>query len=228
MPKLAAAVLTITCISLAGCSNTVGTFIDAMKVALNPGEGVTLTNEQLARRTKDALYVTVGDLPRAQLALDKTEHGQDKWRSADKAFLVMEQGRIVKTAGFSNDLLFVTNTAKDPLKQPMSKIQQGQQWQSYTDWLQKQETGYKVTYEIVETSTEKIQLLEQQFDTKKVTEHVSFASGETATNLFWFDLTSGVLLKSRQQISPFWPEVELVHISNAARLAGIAKAGVSQ
>jgi hypothetical protein len=228
MPKLAAFFLYLTCINLTGCSNTVGSYIDAMKLALNPGEGATLTNEQLARRTKDALYVTVGELPRAQLTLDQKAHGQYKWRSADNAFFVVEEGRVVKTAGFSNDLIFMTGTEQDPLKQPMSKIQQGQGWQSHTDWFEKQETGYKVSYEIIETSIEKIQLVEQQFDTKKVTEQVSFANGSTATNIFWFDLTSGTLLKSQQQISPFWPALELIHISNAARLAGIAKAGAGQ
>jgi hypothetical protein len=228
MPKTSAFFLFLTCVGLTGCSSTVNSYIDAMKLALNPGDGVTLSNDQLARRTKDALYVTVGELPRAQLTLDQKAHGQYKWRSADNAFFVMEEGRVVKTAGFNNDLLYMTGTEQDPLKQPMRKIQQGQQWQSRTDWFKKQETGYKVSYKITEIDIEKIQLLEQQFDTKKVTEQVSFANGETANNVFWFDLASGTLLKSQQQISPFWPVLELVHISNAARLAGIAKAGASQ
>ncbi len=49
--------------------------------------------------------------------------------------------------------------------------------------------------------------------------------GELAINQFWFDLSSGLLLKSRQTIAPFWPEVELVHISTAGRLLGVIKKG---
>lgn len=225
MPKYAAIFYSIAFLSLAGCSNTVRTYTDTLNLAFNPGEGATLTKEQLADRKADALYATVGTLPRAQLALAYIEHGQYKWISADNAFLVLEHGRLVKTTGFDNDLLFVTGTDKDPLKQPMTKIQPGQQWQGATDWAARQEAGYKISYEITDIRVDKIELLERQFDTKLVTELVTFSNGETATNLFWFDLSSGLLLKSQQQIAPFWPQVELIHISSAARLMGIVKSG---
>ncbi|WP_264346306.1 YjbF family lipoprotein [Rheinheimera sp. MM224] len=228
MSKLAAIFCSIALISLTACSNTVRTYTDTLKLAFNPGEGASLTKEQLASRAADALYATVGNLPRAQLALAYIEHGQQKWISADDAFLVLENGRLVKTTGFENDLMFITGSEQDPLKQPMTKIQPGQQWQALSDWKARQETGYQLNYEIIEIAVEKIELLDQQFETKLVTEQVTFANGDTAINLFWFDLTSGRLLKSQQQIAPFWPQVELVHISSAARLLGIVKAGSSK
>lgn len=223
MPKLAAIFFSVAFLSLTGCSNTIRTYTDTLNLAFNPGEGASLTREQLASRTADALYATVGNLPRAQLALAYIEHGQHKWISSDNAMLVLENGRLVKTTGFANDLLFISDSEQDPLKLPMTKIQPGQQWQAVSDWEARQETGYKLNYEIVEIAVENIELLEQQFQTKLVTEQVTFSNGDTAINLFWFDLTSGRLLKSQQQIAPFWPQVELIHISNAARLLGIVK-----
>lgn len=228
MPKLAAVFYSFACLSLVGCSNTVRTYVDTLNLAFNPGEGATLTEEQLANRKADALYATVGTLPRAQLALAYIEHGQHKWISADHAFLVLEHGRLVKTTGFDNDLLFIKGTEADPLKLQITEIRPGQQWQGTADWAARQETGYKVSYEITKITVDKLELLNKQFDTKVVTERVTFSNGETATNIFWFDLNSGRLLKSKQQIASFWPQVELVHISSAARLAGIIKPGSSK
>ena len=223
MPKLAAFFCSVVIVGLAGCSNTLRTYTDTLSLAFNPGDGASLTKEQLAKRTADALYATVGNLPRAQLSLAYTEQGQQKWISADKAFLVLDNGRLVKTTGFDNDLLFISGSEQDPLKQAMTKIQPGQQWQALSDWEARQESGYKLSYEVIEIAVDSIELLDHQFETKLVTEQVIFANGDTAINLFWFDLTSGSLLKSQQQIAPFWPQIELIHISNAARLLGIAK-----
>lgn len=221
MHKLTLVFFCFVLLSLSGCSSTTRTYIDTLKLAYNPGEDVALSREQLAFRDGDAMYATVGSLPRAVLALAFIENGSEKWISADQAMLVLETGRLVKTTGFSNDLLYMSDTDKDPLKQHMTKIQIGQQWQSYTDWSVKQETGYITHFEIIETAVDKITVLEQQFDTKLVTERVTFFNGDTAINRFWFELNSGLLIKSKQQIAPFWQVVDLTHISAAGRLAGI-------
>ena len=225
MSKLGTGVCLLALLSLTGCSSTTRNYIDTLKLAFNQGADVSLSNEQLADRQTDALYATVGNLPRAQLELAYVEHGQYKWRSADNAMLILQHGRLIKTTGFVNDLLFMTDASDDPLKQPMAAIQPGQQWQSYTDWAADHETGYKVQFTITAVAEEQLELLNQQFATKHVTEKAIFANGDSATNEFWFELKSGRLLKSKQQIAPMWPEVELIHISTAARLAGIVSQG---
>ena len=129
MPKFATAVCFIALAGLTGCSSTMRTYVNTLQLAFNPGADVSLSPAQLANRQHDALYATVGGLPRAVLGLAFVEHGQQKWQSADNAMLVLEQGRLVKTTGFANDLLYLAATADDPLKQPMTAIQPGQQWQ---------------------------------------------------------------------------------------------------
>lgn len=223
MHKLILSVLCFVLFTLSGCSSTSRTYIDTLKLAFDRGEGASLSNEDLAGRDRDVLYVTVGNLPRAVLVLAYTEFGQQKWISADNAMLVLENGRLVKTTGFTNDLLYMSDRNNDPLKQPMVKIQPGQSWQAYTDWSVKQETGYLQQYEIIDAVIEKIEIQGQQFDTKQVIETVTFFNGDTAYNKFWYDLTTGQLLKSQQQIAPFWPAVEVVHLSTAGRLSGVIK-----
>lgn len=225
MPKLATTVCLIALAGLTGCSSTMRTYINTLQLAFNPGADVSLSAEQLASRQHDALYAKVGGLPRAVLGLAFVEHGQQKWQSADSAMLVLEQGRLVKTTGFANDLLYLAATADDPLKQAMTAIQPGQQWQSYSDWSSGDRSGYAQHYVITAIAVQPLELLQQQFATKHVTEQVSFANGDTALNEFWFELKSGRLLKSKQQLAPDWPVVELIHISTAARLAGIVAQG---
>ena len=228
MPKFATAVCFIALAGLTGCSSTMRTYINTLQLAFNPGADVSLSPAQLANRQHDALYATVGGLPRAVLGLAFVEHGQQKWQSADNAMLVLEQGRLVKTTGFANDLLYLAATADDPLKQPMTAIQPGQQWQSYSDWSLGDSSGSAQQYVITAIAVQPLELLQQQFATKYVTEQVSFANGDTALNEFWFELKSGRLLKSKQQLAPDWPQVELIHISTAARLAGIVAQGQSK
>ncbi|MBU1619099.1 MAG: YjbF family lipoprotein [Gammaproteobacteria bacterium] len=211
--------------SLVGCSSTFRTYTQTLELAFNSGEGASLTKAELAARESDALYAKVGTLPNAVLVLAYLEHGQYKWVSADDAMLVLEKGRVIKTTGFENDLLYLSDTALDPLKQEMAKIQEGQAWQSSTDWSGNAESGHSVNYKILHTEVASLDLLDYRFQTKLVTEQVTFINGDTAINQFWFDLNSGWLLKSRQTIAPFWPEVELVHISTAGRLLGVIKKG---
>lgn len=211
--------------SLVGCSSTFRTYTQTLELAFNSGDGASLTKQELASRNVDALYAKVGALPNAVLVLEYIEHGQHKWVSADEAMLVLEKGRLVKTTGFENNLLYQSNTKLDPLKQSMAKIQVGQSWQSRTDWSARSETGHLVSYEVVYTEVTSLDLLDYRFQTKLVTEQVTFADGKTAINQFWYDLNSGWLLKSRQTIAPNWPEVELVHISTAGRLLGVIKKG---
>lgn len=211
--------------SLVGCSSTFRTYTQTLELAFNQGDGASLTKAELAARDSDVLYAKVGALPNAVLVLAYLEHGQYKWISADEAMLVLEKGRIVKTTGFENNLLYLSDTALDPLKQKMAKIQAGQRWQSITDWSENTESGHLLSYEILSTEITVLDLLDYRFQTKLVTEQVTFANGETAINQFWYDLNTGWLLKSRQTIAPFWSEVELVHISTAGRLLGVIKKG---
>ncbi|MDR7119329.1 YjbF family lipoprotein [Rheinheimera soli] len=228
MHKLACGCLCIALLGLSGCSSTTNTYIETLKLAFNPGDDVALSKEQLAHRGSDVLYARVGNLPRALLVLAFLEHGQQKWISADDAMLVLDNGRLVKTTGFDNNLLFTSNTENDPLKQEITVIKIGQQWQSYADWSAREETGYSASYKIISITSDKVELLGQVFDTRLITEQVTFSNGKTAVNLFWFDDRTNVLLKSQQQISPFWPQIELIHISSAGRMLGIVPKGSSK
>lgn len=225
MHRLLQLFVCLALVNLVGCSSTFRTYTQTLELAFNPGDGVRLTKAELAARNSDVLYARVGSLPNALLVLAFIEHGQYKWLSADEAMLVLEQGRLVKTAGFKNNLLYMSDTSSDPFKQKMVKIQAGQGWQSFTDWSEQSESGVLIHYEILDTEISDLELLGHNFQTKLVTEQVTFPNGQTSINQFWFDLKTGWLLKSRQTIEPLWPEVELVHISTAGRLLGVVKKG---
>lgn len=215
----------VSSVVITGCSNSVLNHIDTLKTVFLPGDGISLTKTELAERNSDALYARFADKPSAVLALAYIEHGQFKWISADGAMLVLENGRLVKTTGFSNNLVYLSDTSKDPLKQNMSQIKPDQHWVGRSDWSGGYESGYAIQYEIIDTKVTALELLDHQFQTKLVSERAIFPDGYTATNYYWYDLKSGYLLKSKQTLAPFWPELELVHISSAGRLLGISNKG---
>ena len=54
---------------LSGCSSTVRTYTDTLKLAFSQGEDAFLTKAELSERKADALYAKVGNKPTAVLGL---------------------------------------------------------------------------------------------------------------------------------------------------------------
>lgn len=56
----------------------------------------------------DLISVKRGERPVAIMALAYLENDQHKWISRDKAMLTMEKGRIVRTLGLTENLLYLS------------------------------------------------------------------------------------------------------------------------
>lgn len=215
--------LGLVCLLLiAGCSSTIQTYKNTLRLAFSPGDGVQFTQEEVEKRPYSLLLVRPGNRPKAQVALAYVEHGQQKWLAEDDAMIILERGRVIRFTGFATDLVFSGNLGSDYLKRPLTELDVGQQWSSVTDWSHG-ESSVKTTYTISAVDHETVELLSYSFKAKKISEKVVFANGETALNTFWFDEGSGRLLKSRQTFAPFLQTFEFEHISNANHVLTTAK-----
>lgn len=202
---------------VSACSGTLNGYTDSLKYVLFPAPDAQLSNADLAKRPYDSLYAKVGSLPQAVLVLAFIEDGQQKWLSADKAMLVTKQGRLVKMAGFNQNLEFSKNFGTDPLSMGLRQIAVGQQFENLSDWTETTRKGYQRKFEIKHISQVNLTLLGREFQTTLVEEEVTFADQSTFVNQFWFESRTGVLLKSRQQSAHFADVIELTHISTAFR-----------
>lgn len=216
---------TVICsLGLVGCSGTYHAYRDTLSYAFKPPADIELSAEQITASAADLLYFRYGEQRQVVLALAFMEHSQQKWISADNAVVVLQHGRIVRTAGLPHNLLFVTASTEDPLTRGVTSIA-GSRWQSLTDW-QQDEYGYLVQSQFSQPQPETLVILEHSFNVLKVTETLSYKTrpqfwrfDQQWQNEYWFEQSSGQLLKSRQQYAPFQPLSEMVFISRAARLA---------
>lgn len=204
---------------LSACSGTYSSYVDTVKLFLTPASDATLTYGYLAS-SHDFLYVRNGDNARAALDLRFIEQGQLKWVSADNVMLVTEQGRITRTLGLSNDLIFSSNKQNDPLK--MADMA-GSQWLRATDWLSG-EYGVVIESRFSEVYNDELTFFGVTLPVKKIVETLRMRDKPTNwrfdgewQNTFWFDSQTGTVLKSVQQLAPGIAPFELVYISEIVR-----------
>lgn len=205
---------------LSACSGTYSSYVDTVKLFLTPASDATLTFGQLAN-SHDFLYVRNGDSARAALGLRFIEQGQLKWVSADNVMLATEQGRITRTLGLTNDLMYISNKQNDPLK-TTANIERSH-WLRATDW-QSGEYGLVIKSRFSEAYNEELTFFGATLPVKKIVETLSMHDkpanwrfdGEWQ-NTFWIDTETGVVLKSVQQLAPGMTPIELVYISEIVR-----------
>ncbi|WP_419569481.1 YjbF family lipoprotein [Rheinheimera sp.] len=216
--------LALTFSSLVSCTSTYKNYAYSFEQAFFPDSGVNLTADEIAAQKYDVLYVTSGNRPRALVVLAYVEQDDRKWVSNDKAMLVTRNGRVVKTAGFSTDLVYSEATVADPLQHQALELRQGLSWNSLSDWSSG-DSSVQTSYRISDVQAETLEIAGMSLPTRKVTEQVTFGNGQTAENVFWLDPSSGQVLKSLQYIAPFFSPLLIEHVTAAAKLQALTKQG---
>jgi hypothetical protein len=209
-------------LSLTACAGTYHAYKDTLRLAFTKQPDASLTLAEITAAKFDYLYVSHGERPQSVLALMFIEQGQLKWISADDAMLITEQGRIVKTLGFNNDLLTLTAATSDPIANWV-KINPQTSWQRLLDWSAG-EYGYSVNSYFEVQNGHSLQFFQHDIAVTKVIEYVSYDApanyvrfDQDWQNIFWFDANSGALLQSQQQLAPFTEPMQLIFISQVAR-----------
>ncbi|MEE2025647.1 YjbF family lipoprotein [Alkalimonas mucilaginosa] len=208
---------------LASCSGTSRIYYQDFKAALSRPADANLSLQQLQSSSFDSLYFTRDDGPVLSLALAFIEHGQQKWVSADNAYLILQHGRVVRTVGFASDLHHSTHISGDPLQYGPDQLKQAAPWLRLTDWTDA--SGLPLQSVFTEAEPEFLNLLEQQIACRVFVERVTaIDSAEQFENHYWFDAATGTLLQSRQQLRPQGPVYTMTFISRYARLVSPAGA----
>lgn len=206
----------------ASCSTTQQAYLNNIDIYFDSKVDVTQTIEDVKQSSVDLIYVKNGERPRATMALAFLENGQFKWISRDKVLLITENGRLAKTIGLDNDLNYISNLPKDPLKKPM-RIKSNTHWNRVID-TDNGDYGANLSSTMDIIPNEQLLVLGTSFTTDKYSESVVYKSklyGEQEwTNTFWFHIESGQLLKSIQKTSAQSDALELTYLTRASRLLG--------
>jgi hypothetical protein len=214
---------------ISACSGTYRGYVDMLKLAFTEQQDVVFRFSELIVAKHDYLYVRMGDRSQVALGLAEIEQGQFKWVSGDRALLITEHGRVVRTSGLKNDLIFLTNTVSDPLKRPFD-ISAQSQWLRLADW-QQGEYGYQIRSHYEVKPVETMLFFDVAINVIPVVEHLQYQneanfarSDHSWQNTFWLDAKTGEVLKSNQLLAPGKETLELIFISEVVR--NLQRAGV--
>jgi hypothetical protein len=210
------------------CSGTHHAYYQTLKIAFSTHKDTKLTLFEVQQSDIDLISVKRGERPIAIMALAYLENDQHKWISRDKAMLTMEKGRIVRTLGLTENLLYLSNTDLDPLKSlsnlATAKKQSHQQvWSRISDRVG-DEYGYPIESIFSQAKSVTVHTSNLNIDAILYIELVSYNApanylrlNRNWENYFWY-AKSGELIKSRQIISPLSEPLEITYLSRIARL----------
>ena len=150
-----------------------------------------------------SMLVRIGNGPTALMILESKKDEEYTWVSADGVYLVLKNGRIVKTSGLINNLRdnFTTN------KKWEDDLYNKQKFVSYYSFTQPTLNNLKVTSSYEKGEEQDIELLVGKKRLRIIKEELF--SDDVAwyeTNLYWVD-KSNFVWKSVQSISPRLPEI---------------------
>jgi hypothetical protein len=208
------------------CSGTYHAYYQTLKIVFSEQEAAQLSFSEVQQSRIDVISVKRGERPSAIMALAYLENNQHKWVSSDNVMLVMEKGRVVRTLGLDNNLLYTSNSEMDPLKllqftlkdEPKSKT-----WSRVVD-RSGDEYGYPIESTFNQASADSIQALNLNIETVLYIENLSYMAPSNYLrfntnwkNYFWF-AKNGALVKSIQQDSPLSESIEIIYLSRISRL----------
>ncbi|MFC5078925.1 YjbF family lipoprotein [Vibrio thalassae] len=191
---------------LSACSQRFQDVNATMAEALFGADDIALTPEKIKQLPYASAYVRINEGPQIFVVLafaqpnPNTGVTQYKWMSSDRAMIITENGRIVKTIGLFGDNL--------------QGIQREQQttssWKVTYDWMPNYRYGYQGLATEFLAGKETISTAVGSYQTARYTESVVFdAIDGELINTYWKDTSTGKVIKSIEQIGPDMSTIEL-------------------
>ena len=132
------------------------------------------------------------------------------WISSDKITLVTAGGRIVRTAGLTENLAGTNFMDDDPLILAGEILPERSTGDRTIDLRPQNLFGIPVQATLVVEGTRQIEIADRYYNTIQIREFASVKMLDwDFENLFWIDAKSGFVWKSTQHITPGLPPVEM-------------------
>ncbi|WP_421158803.1 YjbF family lipoprotein [Aeromonas dhakensis] len=201
---------------LSGCSTTSSDTYATLRYAFMGVDDVVVTEKKVRELPYASAYLRVGNNPQALVVLAFADpDGSLSWVSADNKLFVTNAGRLNKTMGLENDLYLTKSSWVDPLKKiadsPAYSINPNvMNWEYHAEWEKDYLSGYKIKTEFISLVPEKLIILEKSYDVMLIDELATVEHSHASWhNYYWFEHSTGRILKSQQQLGPDLPVIEM-------------------
>jgi hypothetical protein len=203
-------------LSLSSCSSTHKSYLRSLQLALNSSNKIAVSTEQIVSSPVDLIYVKRDDFKPVILALAYLESGQYTWVSSDGVALREKYGRINRTLGLIHNLDFTESEQRDPLMDNIY-IQKNASWLQALDYgTQYYGVTLKSSFRV--RQAENLVIQDKAISTVLIEEEIQVSGDRGWLNHYWFEQSSGLLVKSEQKIHPSGSVFEIIYLSRALRL----------
>jgi hypothetical protein len=200
---------------LGGCAELplIANATEAITYAVVGAPDTDINRDAINNLPYASISAKIGSGPRSLLVLGKLENGREHWFSADRAVIVTRNGRIIKTAGFPENLRDTLPGDRDPVNRILHK-----KWYDG----KKHEIGFirrldmegnfgiPVKSKFETLGPREIYIAGIKIETILVKElNRAFSINWTFNNFYWVDAYDGYIWKSSQHIARSFPPIDI-------------------
>lgn len=197
-------------LGFSGCTkgSSLSYVADSFRLITSGFPDIPLTRAQVDSIPYATLTAKMGKGPRSLLVLGRV-NGQDlHWISNDKKALVSRHGRIIKTAGFSLNLINTRFLSLDPVQGGLFTASGQNKLTRIVDLMPGNHFGVSVMSQFSQSGEEQIEIVEKRYKTRLIRERCSVPELTWSfDNYYWVD-KSGFIWKSEQHFAPTLPPVQ--------------------
>jgi hypothetical protein len=207
----------LAALPIAACSTSpvLTTALQNARVAAVGFPDAPVTRAQVEASPYASVYARIGKGPRSLLVLAETDGAELRWLSADRAMLVTERGRIIKTAGLGKDLTATRFPRGDRLGERPAQLN-GATMNRLLDFQSRFQYGVQVISRFAVAGPEQITILDRTHDTVRVIEKSHCEQLDWSfENTWWLDPATGFVWQSRQWVTLDAPVFEVAVLKPA-------------
>jgi hypothetical protein len=187
---------------LFGCTDLSRSSADAVKLVVHPHSDAPPDAATVAAKPYYQLEA-IGPQGSAVLILGNIDGNRQAWYGAHQVVVFLEHGRVVKTAGLSQNLDGMQLPANDPFVRGLQNLVAPLDYSRSEDWSPGYRYGVHVDAKLIPARREQLTILGTTHPVLRVDEQISApAAHYRATNHYWVDPQDGFVWKSEQQVAP--------------------------
>ncbi|MGL5243460.1 MAG: YjbF family lipoprotein [Kluyvera ascorbata] len=191
-------VIPLICLLLQACSPSTKGLGKSLWQSVSGESGVQLTDDEIQTMPYASQYMQLNGGPQIFVVLAYSEEGQQKWLTQDRAMLVTQHGRLVKTKLAGDNLLTVNNLDNDPLARA-NQITDGARWTRTMGWTEHQQVRYATATSTFHWDGNDTLTMPGQDTAVRVLEEEVTTSEASWRNRYWVD-SEGQIRQSEQYL----------------------------
>lgn len=206
MPLLRMAMFSLIMASMAGCNSFSGDAFDTIKLAISGPES-SISADRVHAIDAPVLVVEMG-VAEALMVSNGSAYGLVEWHGVSE-MLLSHHGRIVQTAGFSDDMI-APLIANDPFISGLHNVTDGQQLTRLVDYPALYHTGLQQHARYSVGKVQSIEFMGSSHQLLRIDESIHMPElSFRAINQYWVEPDNGHVRYSVQHIAPDLPPLRL-------------------